>query len=156
MLRECEASVEISASPEAVWSFVSDVTRVGEWSGECRACIWMGEPASAQPGARFKGRNRRGVIRWTRLNEVVRADAPNELVWRTVPGGPYLDSVEWRLSIGGNATCSKVSESFRIVKMPDLMRWLIPLALPAHRDRSDDLAADLGRLKLLVETGSAG
>jgi len=42
MRRECEASVVIEAPPEAVWSVISDVTRVGEWSGECRRGEWIG------------------------------------------------------------------------------------------------------------------
>ncbi|HAY67306.1 MAG TPA: hypothetical protein DCY82_03325, partial [Acidimicrobiaceae bacterium] len=29
-----EASIEIAASPEAVYDLVSDVTRMGEWSPE--------------------------------------------------------------------------------------------------------------------------
>jgi len=79
----------MSAPPEAIWAVVADVTRVGEWSGECRGCIWVEGASEAVAGARFRGTNRRGGFRWTRLNEVVRADRPNELVWRTVPSGPY-------------------------------------------------------------------
>ena len=55
MRRECEASVIVAAPPEAVWAVVSDVTRVGEWSGECRACVWLGEAVAPVPGARFRG-----------------------------------------------------------------------------------------------------
>ncbi len=151
MRRECQASVVIEAGPETVWSVVSDVTRVGEWSGECRGCVWVGG-SDVAPGARFRGHNRRGGIRWTRLNEIVRAEAPNELVWRTVPSGPYLDSVEWRLGIAATAEGCEVTESFRIVKMPKVMEWGIPIVMPAHGDRTQDLADDLDRLKRLVES----
>jgi uncharacterized protein YndB with AHSA1/START domain len=151
MRRECEASVVIHAPPEAVWSVVSDVTRVGEWSGECRGCVWVGGSKIAATGARFRGRNRRGAMRWTRLNEIVRAEAPNELVWRTVPSGPYPDSVEWHLGITAKAQGCEVIESFRVVKIPKVMEWGLSIVMPAHRDRTQDLADDLNRLKNLVE-----
>ena len=42
-------------------------------------------PRSFAPRSRdFRGGNRRGWMRWARLNEVDVADAPNELVWHTV------------------------------------------------------------------------
>jgi len=151
MRREGEASVTIEAPAESVWAVVADVTRVGEWSGECRGCTWLGGADAPVPGARFRGRNRRGSFRWTRTNEVVTAERPRELAWRTVPGGPYPDATEWHLELAEDGSRTVVRESFRIVKMPRVMEVLIPLAMPAHRDRSEDLAGDLRRLKSLVE-----
>ncbi|WP_173019501.1 SRPBCC family protein [Streptomyces alkaliphilus] len=37
-----EVSIRIDASPEQVWDLISDVTRMGEWSPECRRCYWRG------------------------------------------------------------------------------------------------------------------
>jgi hypothetical protein len=42
MRRECEAGIVVKAPAAAVWDVISDVTRVGEWSGECRHCEWGG------------------------------------------------------------------------------------------------------------------
>jgi uncharacterized protein YndB with AHSA1/START domain len=151
MRRECEASIAIAAPPGAVWSVIADVTRVGEWSGECRGCAWVGESDAPVPGARFRGRNRRGGLRWTRLNEIVAVDEPYEMVWRTIPSGPYPDSVEWRLRLREDAAGTVVSESFRVLQIPSLMEWAIGVAMPAHRDRTADLADDLARLKSVIE-----
>lgn len=142
-------------APEAVWSIASDITRVGEWSGECRGCAWVEGSTSATPGARFWGRNRRGAIRWTRLSEVRRAEPPRALVWRTVPSGPYPDSVEWQIAIDATPGGCRVTEAFRMVKLPRLMELGIPLVMPSHADRSADLADDLNRLKRLVEGATA-
>lgn len=60
-------------------------------------------------------RNHRGGLRWTRLNEVVTADALRELVWRTVPSGLYPDSVGWRIELRPEGDATRVSESYRIV-----------------------------------------
>ena len=153
MRRNCEASVIVEAPPEAVWAVIADVTRVGEWSGECRGCAWVDDTGGLKPGARFKGRNRRGGIRWTRLNEVVLADGPRTLIWRTVARAPYFDSSEWRLHLTADDAGTHVSESFQVLRIPRLMEWTLWLAMPAHRDRTDDLADDLKRLKILVESG---
>ncbi len=153
MRRNCEAEVTVASSPEAVWAVISDVTRVGEWSGECRGCAWVDGADAPKPGARFRGRNRRGGFRWTRLNEVVLADRPHTLVWRTVPRAPYFDSSEWRVSLVEDGPGTRVSESFQVLILPRLMERLLWLAMPAHRDRTADLADDLARLKGVVESG---
>lgn len=62
MRRKCDADVVLEAPPEGAWAVVSDITRVGEWSGECRGCSWTEGYSGAEPGARFKGKNRRTRI----------------------------------------------------------------------------------------------
>ncbi len=142
----------VDAPIEEVWSLVSDVTRVGEWSGECRGCAWEHGADTAVAGARFRGQNRRGGFRWTRLNEVTHAGPPHRLGWRTVPRFPYPDSVEWELYLTVTPTGTQVTESFCVVKVPLVMEWLIGIFMPAHRDRGSDLAEDLVRLKNVVES----
>lgn len=150
MRHTCSAEVVIDRPPEAAWAVVADVTRVGEWSGECRGCSWEPGPREPIPGARFRGRNRRGGVRWTRLNEVVVADAPREFVWRTIPSRPYPDSVEWRLTLRAEGPTTRVTESYRIVHIPRLMDWTLSVFFPPHRDRTSDLEQDLVRLRDLV------
>ena len=154
MRRICEASVVIEAPIDAVWNVVSDVTRVGEWSGECRGCTWVGGADCPVPGARFQGRNRRGSMRWTRLNEVIRAEPPHTFVWQSVARFPYLDSVEWQLRLAENESVTRVTEAFEILRLSKAMEGIFNVVMPAHRDRSADLATDLDRLKSLVEAGS--
>jgi uncharacterized protein YndB with AHSA1/START domain len=151
--RNCEANITVAASPEAVWAVIADVTRVGEWSGECRGCVWVDGADAPEPGARFRGRNRRGGLRWSRLSEVVLADRPHTLVWRTVARFPYLDSSEWRVTLDEDGTGTRVIQSFHVLTIPRLMERLIWLVMPAHRDRTADLAEDLARLKDVVESG---
>jgi uncharacterized protein YndB with AHSA1/START domain len=156
MQRSCRASVTIDAPVDEVWAVVSDVTRVGEWSGECRGCDWQDGAGAPVRGARFRGRNRRGGLRWTRLNEVTAAERPRRLAWRTVPRFPYPDSVEWELTLEARPSGTEVRESFDVVKLPKVMEWGIGIVMPAHRDRSADLGEDLTRLKELVESGRPG
>lgn len=155
MRHTCTAEVVIDCRPEAVWAVIADVTRVGEWSGECRACRWEGDSREAVAGARFRGRNRRGGLRWTRINEIVVADPPRELVWRTVPAGLYPDSVEWRITMAAEGTSTRVTESYRIVHIPRVMEWAIAAFFPPHRDRTEDLERDLHRLRHIVQAEAA-
>jgi hypothetical protein len=149
--RTCEASIDIDASAAAVWDVVADVTRVGEWSGECRGCAWMGGAGDRHP---LPGQEPSG---WTPVvtNQRVRGgDEPHVLVWRTLPRFPYPDSVEWRLALAGTGGSTRVTESLTVLRLPKVMELALSLAMPAHRDRTQDLADDLVRLKRVVESPS--
>jgi hypothetical protein len=93
-------------------------------------------------------------MRWTRLNEVIEAEPPHTFVWRTVARFPYIDSVEWKLILAEEGSTTKVTEAFEIIRLAKAVEGVVNVVMPAHRDRSADLAADLGRLKSLVEAGN--
>ncbi len=48
--RECRVELELPAPVEAVWRVVSDVSRTGEWSHECRAVEWLDGTTAATVG----------------------------------------------------------------------------------------------------------
>ena len=76
-----EVSIHVEASPDEIYGLVSDVTRVGEWSPECQRCAWLGGATGPAPGARFKGWNRRGLMRWTTTCTVVTAEPGREFAF---------------------------------------------------------------------------
>ncbi len=155
--RECQGTVTIDAPADAVWAVISDVTRVGEWSGECRGCEWVGGATEAAKGAQFRGRNRRGGVRWSRRNEIDVAERPKTLAWHTIMSAIYRDSTDWRITLApaADGQGTVVTQSFHITHLSRPLDWLFGLAMPPHRDRSTDLADDLGRLKALVEGATA-
>jgi len=81
-------------------------------------------------------------------------EQPHALVWQTLPRPPYLDSVEWRLSLTEDRTGTRVRESFHVLHLPRLMEGFFWLIMPSHRDRTADLVEDLGRLKAVVESAT--
>jgi hemerythrin-like domain-containing protein len=87
----------VAAPIDALWKVVTDVTRVGEWSHECRRVEWLDGATNAVPGARFRGTNKAGPWTWSRINEVLVADEPSTFAWRTVPTLVFPDSSEWRI-----------------------------------------------------------
>ena len=143
------------AGCDAVWRVIADVTRVGEWSHECRAAHLAGGARAAAPGVRFRGWNRSGLLRWTRSCVFTVVDPPRQLVWRT--GGLWgrADRTEWRI------TLEPVPEGTRIVQTYDVFHvapgldrvyWLL---VRGHRDRREALAQDLRRLAALAEGNGA-
>jgi hypothetical protein len=59
-----EASIEINASPEAVYALVSDLPRMGEWSPENIGGEWQ-DGGSGKVGDRYIGHNRAGERSWS-------------------------------------------------------------------------------------------
>jgi hypothetical protein len=136
----------VSAPINAVWGVISDVTRTGEWSHECRRVEWLHGATKAAPGVRFRGTNQAGPWRWARESEIVEVDAPRALVWRTIPTRRYPDSSEWRFDLEAVDGGTRIAQSYRVVRGSLLMMRLLGLLVPAHRDRSNGLTADLQRI----------
>ncbi|KAB1655641.1 SRPBCC family protein [Pseudoclavibacter chungangensis] len=94
-------SIRVAASPDVVYDLVSDVTRTGEWSPECRAAEWVAESLpGGRVGDRFLGHNDDGNRQWTTTSEVVVADRPTRFEWvplvDVLPGG---GGVHWAYRI---------------------------------------------------------
>jgi len=145
--------VVANATPEAVWEIVSDITRVGDWSHECKAGVWVDGATSARPGARFKGTNKNGKQSWTRSNEVLTVDAPREFSWRTVPSRLYADSTVWTITLEPVEGGTRIVQSFEVVKLNPILDRLIYAVMPKHRDRTDALRDDMHRLGEVARTG---
>ena len=149
--KSCEASVEIDAPIETVWDLVSDVTRTGDWSVECRGAEWLDGATTAKPGARFRGRNRRNATRWSRVCEVLEVDPPRRLSWRTLPTRLLPDSTRWEFELASTGAGTLLTERMQVLTIPALYDRMFALMLPQHRDRTPDLEADLQRIKAHVE-----
>lgn len=147
--KEGQTQVTVDADPDAVWDVVRDVTRVGEWSHECRGAKWLDGATEAVPGARFRGRNRAGIVRWGRVCEVIEA-SPRELAWRVVPTVMYPDSTEWRIRLHEAEGGTRIEQTFKVVKGAKLLEPVYATMIPAHRDRTQALVEDLRRLGALA------
>jgi iron-sulfur cluster repair protein YtfE (RIC family) len=144
----------VPAPIEAVWEVLTDVTRVGEWSHECRRVEWLAGATQARPGTRFRGTNKAGLLKWSRVNEVVLADQPRTFVWRTVPTRLYPDSCEWTIELEPADGGTRITQSYRVLKRPPaVLCRLYPIIAPDHRGRAGGLTDDLRRLGALTAHG---
>ena len=144
--KSSSVTVVVDSPVEEVWRVIADVRRTGEWSHECCSVRWLGGADAAAPGARFRGRNRQGWVRWTRVCELVAVDEPSELVWRTVPTWLYPDSTEWRIRLAPDDGGTRITQSFQVVRAPRLLDPVYALLIPGHQDRDRRLAEDLARI----------
>lgn len=101
---------EISAPAERVWSMISDVTRMGEFSPENVGARWLGGATGPVPGARFRGTNRRGWRRWSTQCTVIEADPPRRFAFRVTAVG--LAVADWRYDLEPTDTGCRITETF--------------------------------------------
>ena len=78
-----EAHIHIQAPPERVYELVSDVTRMGEWSPEATGGEWLDGATGPEVGARFRGSNKRGWMRWSTRPKVVAAEPGRDFAFDT-------------------------------------------------------------------------
>ncbi len=126
-----EVSIDISAPPEQVWGLVTDVTNMGRWSPECHKCEWQDGASGPAVGARFKGWNKRGFMRWSTVSTVVVADEPSHFAWevtqskmrwgyRFEPSGDGTKVTEYRDELGPKPLSVRVAYKLRLLgKDPD-------------------------------------
>ena len=109
-------SIVIERSPEDLYDMVSDVTRMGEWSPECKAC-WWDNGDGPRVGAWFSGRNELPERTWETKSQIVAASRGEEFVF--VVGG---NLVRWGYSFTPVAGGTQVTESWEV--LPDLPKLL--------------------------------
>lgn len=124
----------IAAPAARVWSMVSNVERMGEWSPEATGARWQGGATEPAVGARFTGTNRRGVMRWQTTCTVTRSE----------PGRAFAFDVSFlRLPIAGwaydlvdegDGTCT-VGETWTDRRLPGT--GLLPGLVIGVLDRAD-------------------
>jgi uncharacterized protein YndB with AHSA1/START domain len=142
-----QVSVEVDATPEQVWTLLTDITRAGEWSHETQGGEWLDGADGPAVGACFRGRNQNGRTKWSRQCEVVAADAPRTISWRTVPTKVvYRDSTIWTYELEPTGTGCRITQRFEVVMLGPIVDRLFYAIIPAHRDRSAALADDVRRL----------
>jgi uncharacterized protein YndB with AHSA1/START domain len=111
--KQLSVSVDVAASPDIVWSVVSDLSRMKEWSPECVAVHWKGAdpgPAGPSVGSVFKGTNKIGLRRWSTKGTIVAADTNKELAFDISALG--LPVARWSYSIGPSDNGCRLTETF--------------------------------------------
>ena len=114
--------------------------------------VWLGDATTAAVGVRYRGGNRVGRTRWSRQNEIVTADPPHELAWRTVETPMYRDQTEWRIRLEPHDGGTRIVQTFEVLKLNPLLERLIYATMKPHRDRLAALTADIVRLGQIAQS----
>lgn len=144
------ASVHVDAPADRLYGLVSDVTRMGEWSPETVSCVWLDGATGPAVGARFRGSNRDGFLRWSTKPIVEVADPGREFTFSTQlrKGGKKI--TRWRYRFTPDATGTTVEESWEEVgTIPVFSRLFVSAKRTAALQRG--MEETLERLKAVAE-----
>ena len=148
--RRGRSSIDVAASPELVYDLIADVTRMGEWSPECYRCEWLGGATAATPGARFRGYNRLGRMRWERTAVVDTADRGREFGFTTVNDGAGREETRWRYSMEPSSSGTSLTESFEFLWC-SIPNRLAEVLVPRGRQVNRGIEETLRRIKRAAE-----
>src|SRR5262249_7240734 len=145
---EGKATIQIQAPPEKVYDMITDVTRMGEWSPETVRAEWVGGATGPAVGARFKGHNKLGIMRWSTTPTVKVADPGREFTFET--GRPGKEQTRWTYRFTPKDGRTALTESVEALQDSGLQKLM---AKPAKRAAklTGDIEQTLQRIKQAAE-----
>jgi len=151
-----DVTTHIEAPPSVVYDLVADVTRIGDFSPECRGAQWLGPVHTAAPGVQFRGRNVANRIwRWSRRCEVLTAEPDKEFSFRTIATWVKRDSTVWcyRLEAVGGGT--DLTQSYDVVQLPPrIVLAAIRRLLPHHQDMRPHMQLTVEAIRRTAESAT--
>lgn len=143
-----EASIEIDATPAAVWAVVSDLRNMPRWSPQTRKSILRGENGE---GARFLNINRKGLLVWPTRSKVVSFKPEQEIAWRVKD-----NYTVWSLRLEPTASGTRLTQTREAPEgISDISVRLTNAVLGGVPGFTEELQRDmgttLGRIKAEVE-----
>jgi hypothetical protein len=103
-------TVHVAATPQAVFDLVSDLPGMGRLSPENTGGSWVGGSTGPGVGARFKGTNAQGKLRWSTAVEVITCDPGKEFTFKVTSGRMSVSS--WAYTIAPEGDGCQVTETW--------------------------------------------
>ena len=144
-------SVDINAPADKVWSMVTDLPRMGEWSPENQGGEWAKGATGAAVGAVFKGTNKNGKKQWSTSVKVNQCDAPRKFSFGLMLLGKNW--CDWIYEIEPTATGCRVTHSWVDHRTPlagTLGKWASGVVDRATHNKAN-MEVTLANLKKAAE-----
>ena len=122
---------------------------MGERSPECYRCEWLDGATGPEVGARFKGFNRLGFLRWSTTSQVLVADPGREFTFMVLAGG--RDSTRWRYTIENHNDTTALTESYKFLWCP-LFSRIAEAPIPRDRQLQRGIDHTIARVKAVAES----
>jgi uncharacterized protein YndB with AHSA1/START domain len=103
-------SKDIAAPPERIWSLVSDLPRMGEWSPENTGGTWTKGATGPATGAHFRGTNAHQKKSWTTDIVVDTCEPGREFAFEVTAAG--FKVARWAYQIEKTENGSRVTETW--------------------------------------------
>lgn len=159
----------VNADAASIYRYVTDLTRSGEWSPECRGGEWVSGIAATQ-GAVFHGCNHRGddtvawapVVRgeWSTDAEVIAAEPNSLFSWAMRDSSGRMQQSVWSFRITETANRVALTHNFVMRSLTEGMRKILAGLTPTDTDRfikdwqsklETDMRASLAAIKRNLE-----
>lgn len=101
IMKEIEQSIDIEASPDAVWALVSDLPRIAHWSPQVVKSFVRGGPLGH--GTQLVNINRKGFLVWPTRSKVVRWEPGVEVAWKILE-----NTSTWSFTLEPTATGTRL------------------------------------------------
>jgi hypothetical protein len=134
----------VAASLEETWAVVADLDGIGARSPECSRVQWLDGATGPGAGARFRGLNRLGPVRWSTVCTIEEWDPPRRLIFlaRHVTGA----ATRWTYELDVCPEGTQITEKYATADSPRLMMVMDRLAR-----RPTKLRGDMARTLQAVE-----
>ncbi len=143
------ASIDIAAPAATIYSLITTIERMGEWSPEATGGRWL-DDGSADVGCRFEGHNKSGDREWSRMCEVVVADPGRDFTF--VVGGVESNFTWWSYEMAPTETGTRLTERWWIVNKSPAMAAATDEQFAARVDLTKTMLVDtLAALKAAAE-----
>jgi uncharacterized protein YndB with AHSA1/START domain len=154
-----EVKTWIDASPQRVWSLVSDVELMPRMSSELQSVEWLDGAPGPALGARFIGHSRHQALgEWSTTSHIVEYEPDRVFAWAV--GDPANPSAIWRFRLEAKDGGTQLSQwmqmgparsglSYAIDRMPDKEQKIVFVRM---REFEANMTATLKHIKNLAES----
>lgn len=145
-----EETIDVAAPPAKVWSLVTDLPRMSQWSPQVVRTIVRGGPV--QLGSRALNINRRGPLVWTTRTKVVAFDPHREFAFRIKENYTI-----WSFTLEPTETGTRVTQRRRTPDgISDISLKLTRIALGGQEKFTQELRAGMRQTLERVKAESEG
>lgn len=115
------ATVDVDASADAVYAFLTDLDRLPTLSPENERCEFLDDATAVGAGVRFRGYNKAGDYEWHADCEVTVADPGRSFAYIVPPAFEHTTTWEYEIEATGPDSCT-VTERFHapMLALPDV------------------------------------
>jgi len=144
-----QASIDIDASPEAVWALVSDLSLMPKWSPQCKLMKAFGP---VRPGTRTVNVNRRNYLFWPTTSRITEVVPQRKLAFRV-----NENNTVWSYELEPTATGTRLTESRHaengVKPVSNLLVNTVMGGVPNFEvELVDGMNASLSRIKAAAES----
>lgn len=138
--RELRAETTIEATPDEVWTALTDLRRMPEWSPELVRMVPL-KPGGLKIGQQYLGINKRKAAIWPTRSVVVTLEPGRTLAWDTKSSG-----ARWIYELQPDGAGTRVVHRRPVPKKITLLsRLYAPVALGGSDGHADELEAGMAR-----------